>query len=30
VLSTMAGVFQMQLKLAKEEAGWMVVSSEAR
>jgi hypothetical protein len=30
VLSTMAGVFRMQLKLAKEEAGWMVVSSEAR
>lgn len=30
VLNTMAGVFRMQLKLAKEETGWMVVSSEAR
>jgi hypothetical protein len=30
VLSTAAGVFNMELTLAKEEAGWMVVSSEAR
>jgi hypothetical protein len=30
VLSTAAGVFNMELGLAKEEAGWMVVSSEAR
>ena len=30
VLSTAAGVFNMELSLAKEEAGWMVVSSEAR
>jgi hypothetical protein len=30
VLSTAAGVFNMELSLAKEDAGWMVVSSEAR
>ncbi len=30
VLSTAAGVFNMELSLAKEEGGWMVVSSTAR
>ncbi len=30
VQSTAAGVFNVELTLAKEEAGWMLVSSEAR